>query len=180
MKSFKEFLAEAESKAYKIYCDMDGVLCDFIEGVKKTMHIKGEPNQYEIEEFLGTLEGSSVHWWENLGWQPGGKRLWKMLKELNTEILSACPNQCKMTPNVIKGKKRWCKKNLKMTTGVNVTTRKGKVKFAAPSHILIDDYIKNVNEWKAAGGIGIHHTDPRTTAKELRDAILDQLKGEFV
>ena len=180
MKSFKEFLAEADSKPYKVYCDMDGVLCDFITGIMDTLHIAREPNQDEIEEFLGTLEGSSVDWWANLDWYPGGKKLWKMLKELNTEILSACPNQCKMTPNVIKGKKQWCKKNLKMTTGVNITTRKGKVKFAASTHILIDDYIKNINDWKAAGGIGIHHTDPRKTAKELRDTILDLIKGELV
>ena len=27
-------------------------------------------------------------------------------------------------------------------------------------NLLIDDYIKNVNEWKTVGGIGIHHTSP--------------------
>ena len=53
-----------------------------------------------------------------------------------------------------------------------MTTRRGKVKFAAPTHILIDDYIKNCNEWKAAGGLAIHHRDPARTAKELKELIL--------
>ena len=77
-----------------------------------------------------------------------------------------------MQPSVIKGKKLWCKNNLKMTSGINVTTRKGKVKFAAPTHILIDDYIKNCNEWKAAGGFAIYHRSPNKTVKELKDIIL--------
>ena len=33
------------------------------------------------------------------------------------------------------------------------------------SNILIDDYIKNIKEFNAKGGIGIHHTD---TGKTLR------------
>jgi len=173
MISFKQFLKEAAgAPAYKIYCDMDGVLVDFMGGIMKTLNKSKEPNQDEIEQFLSTLEGSSVDWWANLDWQVGGKKLWGLLSQLNTEILTACPSQCKMQPNVIKGKKKWCKKNLKISTGVNVTTRRGKIRFVGENHILIDDYIKNVNEWKAAGGRAIHHSDPRRTAKELRDIIL--------
>lgn len=178
MKSFKEFLKEEhlqlieKMKSYKIYCDLDGVLCDFMGGIMDTLHISREPNQDEIAEFLATLEGSSSDWWAGLDWQEGGKKLWNMLRHLNVEILTACPSNCKMQPNVIKGKKKWCKKHLKMSTGVNVTTRRGKVRFVAPTHILIDDYKKNCNEWKQAGGLAIHHRDPRRTAKELKELIL--------
>ena len=172
MKSFKQYLKEADKKSYKIYCDMDGVLVDFMGGIMQTLNISREPNQKEIETFLSTLEGSSVDWWANLEWQEGGKQLWSVLKELNVEILTACPDQCNMQPSVKKGKKIWCKDNLKMSSGINVTTRKGKTKFVAPSHILIDDYIKNINEWKRAGGIGIHYRTPKQTAKELKDIIL--------
>ena len=172
MKSFKQYLKEADKKSYQIYCDMDGVLVDFIGGIQKTLRIPREPNQDEIEQFLSTLEGSSVDWWAGLDWQDGGKQLWSVLKDLKVEVLTACPNQCKMQPSVKKGKKKWCKENLKMSSGVNVTTRKGKVKFAAPSHILIDDYIKNCKAWEAAGGFAIHHTDPRKTVKALKDKLL--------
>ena len=35
-------------------------------------------------------------------------------------------------------------------------------------NLLIDDYIKNVNEWKSAGGMGIHHISPTSTIAELK------------
>ena len=35
-------------------------------------------------------------------------------------------------------------------------------------NILIDDYIKNINEWEAKGGIGIHHTNIGKTIGELK------------
>ena len=34
--------------------------------------------------------------------------------------------------------------------------------------ILIDDYIKNINEWEKKGGIGVHHTDVSKTIGELK------------
>ena len=37
------------------------------------------------------------------------------------------------------------------------------------SNILIDDYIKNIKEFNAKGGIGIHHTDTGKTLRELKN-----------
>jgi hypothetical protein len=34
--------------------------------------------------------------------------------------------------------------------------------------ILIDDFKNNINEFKAAGGIGIHHTSASKTISELK------------
>ena len=33
---------------------------------------------------------------------------------------------------------------------------------------LIDDYMKNIKEWEAKGGIGIHHTNVSKTIAELK------------
>ena len=174
--TLEKIIKDQEGRSsYKIYCDLDGVLANFITGIMSTLNISKEPTQDEIEEFLSTLEVNSINWWSNLDWQYNGKQLWEILKYLNTEILTACPSQCKMHQNVIKGKKLWCKKNLNLTSGINVTTRRGKTRFAAPNHILIDDYIKNCNEWKAAGGFAIHHIDSRRTVKELKDKLLELL-----
>ena len=35
-------------------------------------------------------------------------------------------------------------------------------------NVLIDDYIKNINEWEAKGGIGVHHTDVSKTISILK------------
>ena len=170
MKSFKQFLQERAS--YKVYCDMDGVLVDFLGGVMKELDISNIPSQDEIDNFLSTLQGSSKTFWSELEWMSDGKKLWDTLKDLNTEILTACPDNCKLQPSVIRGKKMWCKSNLKISNGVNVTTRKGKLKFVGPKNILIDDFIKNVNNWKAKGGIGIHHRTARATLVELKNILL--------
>lgn len=172
MKSFKKFLEEEKKKSYQIYCDMDGVLVDFMDGIMQELHISREPYQDEIDTFLSTKYGSSKEFWGKLSWMSDGKKLWDTLKDLNTEILTACPSNCKMQPSVERGKRIWCKNNLRITSGINVTTRKGKMKFVGDKTILIDDYIKNVNKWKAKGGIGIHHRSARTTLVELKNILL--------
>ena len=35
-------------------------------------------------------------------------------------------------------------------------------------NVLIDDYIKNIKEWEAKGGIGVHHTSVGKTISELK------------
>ena len=52
MKSFKEFLEEEKKKSYQVYCDMDGVLVDFIGGIKSELNLKREPNQKEIDSYF--------------------------------------------------------------------------------------------------------------------------------
>jgi hypothetical protein len=34
--------------------------------------------------------------------------------------------------------------------------------------LLIDDYIKNINQFKARGGIGIHHISAASTISQLK------------
>ena len=173
MKSFKQFLAEEEKKkSYQVYCDMDGVLVDFIGGVMEELNISREPYQEELDTFLSTMYGSSKEFWSELDWTKDGKILWNTLRDLNREILSACPSNCKFQPSVITGKKKWCKKNLGISKGINITTRRGKVRFVGEKTILIDDYIKNVKEWKRAGGIAIHHRTARATLVELKNILL--------
>jgi len=49
--------------------------------------------------------------------------------------------------------------------------RSDKQKYATTNgkpNVLIDDYIKNINEWEAKGGIGIHHTNVSKTISELK------------
>jgi hypothetical protein len=40
--------------------------------------------------------------------------------------------------------------------------------FAGPNRILIDDMEQTINEWNAAGGIGIHHTSADNTISQLK------------
>ena len=43
-----------------------------------------------------------------------------------------------------------------------------KRQYAAQNHILIDDYLDNIKEWREDGGIGILHVTVGQTIKELK------------
>ena len=43
------------------------------------------------------------------------------------------------------------------------------LEYANEHSILIDDMQKNIDQWKAAGGIGILHTNAKDTIKKLKD-----------
>ena len=72
-------------------------------------------------------------------------------------------------------KKTWLRRNVSISTSnINLVRRRDKQKFAMKSGgnrqpaILIDDFKNNINEFKAAGGIGIHHTSASKTISELK------------
>ncbi len=54
---------------------------------------------------------------------------------------------------------------------INIVRRREKKNFAMNKRqpaILIDDYPKNVQQFKSAGGIGILHSNTQTTISQLR------------
>ena len=107
--------------------------------------------------------------WANLEWMPGAKRLWDFISKYDTEILSAYSGR---DPSSRTGKLKWLSKNTKIKRGkINLVMRSDKQKYATTNgkpNILIDDYIKNINEWEAKGGIGIHHTNVSKSIAELK------------
>jgi len=54
--------------------------------------------------------------------------------------------------------------------GVKLTLAQAYLKknYAAPNHILIDDRESNIDQWRAAGGIGILHTSAAGTIQQLK------------
>ena len=169
MRDYKEFYREAKGDKPRIYCDMDGVLCDFIVQAKKATGV------------IFTQDKSDEHWevikkypkfWSNMPWMPGGKQLWNYINKYKPHILSAYTIE---DPNCKPGKRTWLRRNVSVSSGnINLVRRRDKKKFAMKSGgnrqpaILIDDFKNNVDEFKAAGGIGIHHTSASKTISELK------------
>ena len=153
-----------------IYCDMDGVLADFktaavkVNGmsINKWMNIPSSQQKWE------RIKNTS-NFWHNLPWMPGGQALWRYISKFDPHILSAYVEET-YDPNCKPGKRAWLRRNAKLTDNskINLVRRKEKKNFAKKDAILIDDYIKNVNEFTAAGGIGIHHTSYSNTISKLR------------
>ena len=105
MRDYKEFYREAKGQKPRIYCDMDGVLCDFIVQAKKATGV------------IFTQDKAKEHWdvikkypkfWSDMPWMPGGKQLWRYINEYKPHILSAYTPE---DPNCIPGKRTRLRRN---------------------------------------------------------------------
>jgi hypothetical protein len=165
MKYLVELTQVSEDELPEIYCDMDMVLVDFVGRAEELIGDKF--TNVDKEERWEAIKGKK-DFWHTLDWMPGAQRMWKLINKYDANILSAYSNRDK---NSRPGKKVWLKKNAKPTGDVLLVQRADKKKYATSNgkpNILIDDYIKNIKEWEAAGGIGIHHTSPSNTISQLK------------
>ena len=166
MKQYKKFYREAKGDLPRIYCDMDGVLCDFVLAAKMATG----------QNWLGLRTGQdwdsikkTKNFWSTLPWRSGGRQLWNYIKKFEPHILSAYTTE---DPNCKPGKNRWLRNNLGLSgSRINLVRRSEKRNFAMYKRrpaILIDDYPKNISDFKAAGGIGIIHSNTQTTISQLK------------
>ena len=161
-------VTEAVDNLPTIYCDMDMVLCDFLKGAEEVL---GVPFPKAEKGTKWPKISAKKDFWETLEWMPGAKRMWSFIDKYESHILSAYSTK---DANSRKGKMNWLRKNAKLTkkSRIHLVMREDKQKYAMTTdgkpNLLIDDYIKNVNEWKAKGGIGGHHTSPSDTIAQLK------------
>jgi len=148
---------------YKIYCDMDGVLVDFDKGYFELTGHKLDGIHRTDTDFWDPINDAGYDFWINLEWMADGKRLWKYIEKYNPKLLSA-PSREEVSRVA---KHDWAHKEL---PGVHLILRSAKHKkdFATPNSILIDDRIDNIQGWRDAGGIGIHHVGTKHTIDQLK------------
>ena len=166
MKNLMEVMKVSKDDLPAIYCDMDEVLCAFLKGANKA--IGGDfPSMDKNKRWK--LIGQTKDFWANLDWMPGGKLLYQFIEKYDPYVLSAYSGRDPTSKN---GKMKWLAKNTNWKKGrINLVMRSQKQKYATSNgkpNILIDDYIKNINEWENKGGIGVHHTNVSKTIGELK------------
>ena len=146
---------------YDVYVDLDGVLADFNNGVKK---VTGKyPNQLKLGYMWKRLAAVN-DFYANLDWMFDGRDLWNYVKRHNPSILTGIPRG-----NWAPGqKKRWCGENLGFDVPVITLFASDKHLHSGPNHVLIDDRIKTKDSWENAGGIFVHHTSTATTIPMLK------------
>ena len=165
MKHLVELTKVNEEELPEIYCDMDMVLVDFVGRAEELI---GDKFTNVEKEVRWEAIKAKKDFWHTLDWMPGAERMWKLINKYDANILSAYSTR---DPNSRPGKKVWLNKNAKPKGEVFLVQRADKKKYATTNgkpSILIDDYIKNIREWEAAGGIGIHHTSPSNTISQLK------------
>lgn len=158
------------NKLPQIYCDMDQVLVNFIGGANEVLRARGLPNfpEADKEEKWSALK-SVPKFWANLKPMPDGLLLWKFIRQHNAWILSTPSRRMETCrPEKIE----WVRKHLGNVEHIYLVPREDKQKFAMSEdgtpNLLIDDHIKNINEWESKGGIGIRHINTMKTISQLR------------
>jgi hypothetical protein len=153
-----------EETEYTIYCDMDSVLVDFDLGYQELTGMTSQQADVNgVEAFWEPLTKAGAKFWITLQWMPDGKQLWDYIKKYNPILLSA-PSREESSKL---GKRVWVKREL---PGVKLILKYAaqKQEYASPTSILIDDRQKNIDQWEAAGGIGILHTSTANTIEQLK------------
>lgn len=162
---YNRIIEEIKPTKYTLYCDMDGVLCDF---EKRFEDLTGlSPNAFRdkhgLDEFWKLIDDDGVRFWVGMDWMPDGKQLWDYIKPNVYSLLSSpsFDNSSRL------GKRLWVKKNIPGTKLI-LAARKNKQDYSKKGAILIDDLKPTIDEWNAKGGIGILHTSAASTIEQLK------------
>ena len=175
--SLKEIYEAEKSGRIQIYCDMDGVLCDFDSRFE---HYYGvPPREYAKEKGQKAMEEAvdrvGVVYWSKMPWLKGGRELWAKISKYNPIILTS-PGKF---IHARQGKLEWIKENLSPQPKDIMFANTGKkfeaIKDKSPQEIrrsmLIDDYYPNLAPWKEIGGISITYR-----SYDQVSAILDKFR----
>jgi len=189
LENWREYVKEQEGQEYQIYCDMDGVLVDFVAGTvehitkqlqageaeelkekigrdyitDEDIHVNSPNRNNYVRDYMFKELNNHAEFWENLPWMPGGEELWNFISQFNPYILTA-----PMGYGSEIGKQAWIDTHLQPSPS-KVFMSHDKFKWAAANHILIDDFTKNTVPWNNEGGISILHTDTSKTIEKLEE-----------
>jgi hypothetical protein len=153
-----------------IYLDMDGVIADFVKRYKEMYGMlpreaekKKEFDKY-FDEFIATKQ------FETLDLMPDAMQGLVFLRKhltIPTQMLSSTANE-ERYDEISRQKMIWLQTHGITFTPNFVPGKRHKYKFAAPDKIIIDDTESVIDQWRAAGGIGILHKDWPTTLAILK------------
>ncbi|MBZ9939109.1 hypothetical protein LB518_22625 [Mesorhizobium sp. BR1-1-16] len=98
---------------------------------------------------------------------PGAIDFFRSIEHLDPIVLTACPKSNYV--NAATQKREWVREHLSRDIMVlPVMGGRHKPLFMhAPGDVLIDDFEKNIDAWRAAGGVGVLHENFIVTAAAL-------------
>lgn len=154
-----------------LFIDMDGVLCDFEHAAKQVLgkSIEADPTTEKAKKDHAIIR-QVPNFWSTLPWTDDGKQLWNYVKVYEAHILSAYAN---WDLRSAQEKLTWIHNHLGTLPKdrIHIVQRKEKQDYATAisgkPNVLVDDWEKNVIEWKHAGGIPIHHVGARSSITKL-------------
>jgi len=155
-----------QKSTIKVYLDMDGVIADFDEGVRQLTG-RGPKEQSQRDMWKAILGTHESKFWEQLPPIKNYKSLVRFLEQ-NFEHVLILSSPGKGGQATIEGKQDWLTNN-----GVpfHAIFRREKEVYAEPNSLLIDDWSKNIEKWKQAGGQTLHYQNFKEAKKQLEDLL---------
>ena len=169
---YNKIIEDLNSTKYTLYCDMDGVLCDFERQFRNLTSSKNRPSgmspkeyktKYSVSSFWKIIDRAGPEFWADMPWMPDGETLYNYIKPNLYSLLSS-PS---FDVSSEEGKQEWVDKNMPGTNLI-LAPRANKQDYAKKNAILIDDLQPTIDEWNAKGGIGILHTSAASTIEKLK------------
>lgn len=161
-----------------IYFDMDGVLANFDLGLVELCGLHATDQSFtskEENDILRKKVKEVGHYYLKLEPIDGSIKLLEDTFDLlngKVEILTGVPKPEEGIVEASDDKKEWVKKYISRDIKVNTVLRKEKINFCKSKYdILVDDYYKNVKEWKDAGGTGIIFKNTKQAIAEIKMVI---------
>jgi len=145
-----------------VYCDMDGVLTNFIGEVNECMGIPRDTISTKwdwVEDYGYTLDQvndwCTIDFWANLEWTPDGHDILRLVTSVFKPeqiylLTTPMPN-----PESYTGKALWVQKYLPEYSKRLIVTPVPKSEFAHRDILLIDDRDENIEGFVKAGGNAI-------------------------
>jgi hypothetical protein len=140
-----EKLARGTLPSKIIFCDLDGVLADFEQGVYN--RFKKPPDQLKPAVMWGVINKSNS-FFDTLPWMQRGRELWESIKQYDPIILTGIPRSA----SAAEQKRKWCARELGPDVHVITCSTRDKPDFCLRNAVLIDDRTDNLNAWKLKGG----------------------------
>lgn len=149
----------------RLYLDLDGVMADFDAHFPAVF---GLDHRGMADDAMWTTINAHPSYFRDMPPCPGALDFFQEIAHLDPIVLTACPRT--NYPHVARQKREWVREHLSdRITVLPVLGGYNKPLFMhAPKDILIDDFAKNVNAWRDAGGVGILHQNFDSTRSVLR------------
>jgi 5'(3')-deoxyribonucleotidase len=153
-----------------LYLDMDGVVADFDEYAARTLGVPPSSGIYPDEIWYKLASNARLY--RDLKKIDYADQLVEECKDLvltkgyDLYFLTAVPKGNDV-PWAFYDKVQWAQLYFSDIPVFFGPFSKDKHVHCRPGDILIDDRLSNIEEWRAAGGIAIHHTNIDATLYEL-------------
>jgi hypothetical protein len=166
-KDFAKKTNPAESE-FHFFLDLDGVMADFDKHLhsQNKLTADGKTDWNALDE----------QWWTTMPPCDGAKGFFDDVRKMGTTKFLTAPV---LSAACFSGKAKWVQGFVPesgkfILKDLIICPSDNKSYLARPNHILIDDRQKNVDEWTAAGGIGVvHNGDFADTMKRMKQAMED-------